>query len=197
VLRAETRVNVDGEIKETGRVVRFRGNIGQAFMYGIESLAELNTLSLFGYDGRDIRLNLFANTAVTRSNYLDSEIPGVEGNEVEFVPLLNMKTGISFGYKNVLGSLQYTYLSGQFTDASNAEQNINDNQSGIRGEIPAYSVTDLSLSWTYKNITLESGVNNLFNDLYFTRRATGYPGPGIIPSPPRTYYMTLQINFGK
>jgi len=108
-----------------------------------------------------------------------------------------MKTGISFGYKNVLGSLQYTYLSGQFTDASNAEQNINDNQSGIRGEIPAYSVTDLSLSWTYKNITLESGVNNLFNDLYFTRRATGYPGPGIIPSPPRTYYMTLQINFGK
>src|SRR6056297_68919 len=197
VLRAETRVNADGEIEETGRVVRFRGNIGQAFMYGIESLAELNTLSLFGFDGRDIRLNLFANTAVTRSNYLDSEIPGVEDNEVEFVPLLNMKTGISFGYKNVLGSLQYTYLSGQFTDASNAEQNINDNQSGIRGEIPAYSVTDLSLSWTYKNITLESGVNNLFNDLYFTRRATGYPGPGIIPSPPRTYYMTLQINFGK
>src|SRR6056297_1652378 len=158
VLRAETRVNVDGEIEETGRVVRFRGNIGQAFMYGIESLAELNTLSLFGYDGRDIRLNLFANTAVTRSNYLDSEIPGVEGNEVEFVPLLNMKTGISFGYKNVLGSLQYTYLSGQFTDASNAEQNKNDNQSGIRGEIPAYRVADLSLSWTYKNITLESGV---------------------------------------
>ena len=197
VLRAETRVNVDGEIEETGRVVRFRGNIGQAFMYGIESLAELNTLSLFGYDGRDIRLNLFANTAVTRSNYLDSEIPGVEGNEVEFVPLLNMKTGISFGYKNVLGSLQYTYLSGQFTDASNAEQNKNDNQSGIRGEIPAYSVADLSLSWTYKNITLESGVNNLFNDLYFTRRATGYPGPGIIPSPPRTYYATFQLNFGK
>ena len=28
---------------------------------------------------------------------------------------------------------------------------------------------------------------------YFTRRATGYPGPGIIPSEPRTFYTTLQI----
>ena len=73
--------------------------------------------------------------------------------------------------------------------SSNAEQNIDDNQSGIRGEIPAYSVADLSLSLTYKNITLESGVNNLFNDLYFTRRATGYPVPGVIPSPPRAFML--------
>jgi len=197
VLRAETRIDADGEIEETGRVVRFRGNIGQALMYGIESLIELNTLSLFGYDSRDFRLNIFANTAVTQSEYLDSEIAGVEGNEVEFVPALNMKTGVSFGYKNIVGSLQHTYLSSQYTDASNAEQNINDNQSGIRGEIPSYSIADLSLSWSFKNFTFESGINNLFNNLYFTRRATGYPGPGIIPSPPRTYYATFQVNFGK
>ena len=197
VLRAETRVNAGGEIEETGRVVRFRGNIGQAFMYGIESLVELNVLSLLGYGGRDLRFNIFANTAVTRSEYLDSEIPGVEGNEVEFVPALNLKTGLSFGYKNIVGSMQYTYLSSQFTDASNAGQNVRDNQSGIRGEIPAYSVADLSLSWSYKYLTIESGVNNLFNNLYFTRRATGYPGPGIIPSPPRTFYATLQLNFGR
>lgn len=197
VLRAETRVNAEGEIEETGRVVRFRGNIGRAFMYGIESLLELNTLPLLGYNNRDVRLKIFANTAITRSKYLDSKIPGVEGNQVEFVPALNMKTGVSFGYKNIVGSLQHTYLSSQYTDASNAEQNINDNQSGIRGEIPSYSVADLSLSWSYKNITLESGINNLFNNLYFTRRATGYPGPGIIPSPPRTYYATFQVNFGK
>lgn len=197
VLRAETRVNADGDVEETGRVVRFRGNIGRAFMYGIESLFELNALPLLGIDRRDLRLKIFANTAVTRSEYLDSMIPGVEGNEVEFVPALNMKTGVSFGYKNFVGSMQHTYLSNQFTDASNAEQNINDNQSGIRGEIPSYSVADLSLSWSYKNMTLESGINNLFNNLYFTRRATGYPGPGIIPSPPRTYYATFQVNFGK
>jgi len=196
VLRAETRVNAGGNIEETGRVVRFRGNIGQAFMYGIESIVELNALSLLGYDRRDIRLNIFANTALTKSEYLDSEIPGVEGKQVEFVPMVNLKTGISLGYKNVLGSLQYSYLSGQYTDASNAEQNVNDNQSGIRGEIPAYGVADLSLSWSFKYFTLESGVNNLLNSIYFTRRATGYPGPGIIPSPPRTFYATIELKLG-
>jgi Fe(3+) dicitrate transport protein len=29
--------------------------------------------------------------------------------------------------------------------------------------------------------------------MYFTRRATGYPGPGILPSDGRSYFMTLQI----
>lgn len=196
VLRAETRINADGEEEETGRVVRYRGNIGQAFMYGLESLIEVNVLPLLGFENRDVKFSLFANTALTKSDYLDSEIPGVEGNEVEFVPLLNMKTGINFGYKNLVGSLQYTYVSEQYTDASNAEQNTRDNQSGIRGAIPAYDVLDLSLSWTYKSFTLESGVNNVLDSWYFTRRATGYPGPGIIPSPPRTFYATIQLQLG-
>ena len=193
VLRAETRVNADGELEETGRVVRFRGNIGRAFMYGLESLVDLNLLPVFGFDNRNARLNLFANTAITKSEYLDSDIPGVEGNEVEFIPLINLKTGIRFGYKNLLGSLQYTYLSKQFTDASNALQNVNDNQSGIKGEIPAYDILDFSFSWSYKKFKIESGINNLLDKSYFPRRATGYPGPGIIPSPPRIYYVTLQF----
>jgi Fe(3+) dicitrate transport protein len=193
VLRAETRVDASGETVETGRVVRFRGNIGRAFMFGLESIAELNVLSLLGTDSPDSRLNIFANTAITQSDYLDSEIPGVEGNSVEFVPLINLKTGVSFGFKNLLGSLQYTYVSRQFTDASNAEQNVNDNQSGIKGEIPAYGIMDLSLSWSYRFLAIEAGVNNVLDANYFTRRATGYPGPGIIPSPPRTVYSTLQI----
>lgn len=197
VLRAETRVNADGDREETGRVVRFRGNIGKAFMYGIESLIELNLLPLFGKDSAHLKFNVFANTALTQSEYLDSDIPGVEGNNVEFVPLWNVKTGLNIGYKNLMGSLQYTYFSNQFTDASNAEQNPFDNQSGIRGEIPAYNVVDLSASYSWKNFTLESGVNNVLDSWYFTRRATGYPGPGIIPSPPRTFYLTLEFKIGK
>lgn len=196
VLRAETRINADGEQEETGRVVRFRGNIGQAFMYGIESLVELNLLPLFGNDSRDVKFSIFANTAFTKSEYLDSDIPGVEGNKVEFVPLLNLKTGFNFGYKDLMGSLQYTYVSNQFTDASNAEQNPFDSQSGIRGEIPEYDVLDLSVSYSLNNFTMESGINNMLNNWYFTRRATGYPGPGIIPSPPRTFYLTLEFKIG-
>ncbi|PWN05314.1 TonB-dependent receptor [Rhodohalobacter mucosus] len=195
VLRAETRVDATGEEVETGRVVRFRGNIGRAFMAGVESLVEWNVLGTFRPGITQARFNLYLNTAVTRSEYLDSEIPGVEGNHVEFVPSLNLKAGASLGYRNFLAGLQYTYLSSQFTDASNASRNINDNQSGIRGAIPAYGVADVSVSWSAGRFRIESGINNLFNNLYFTRRATGYPGPGIIPSPPRTWYTTLQFLF--
>ena len=87
-------------------------------------------------------------------------------------------------------NFQYTYLSSQFTDASNARSGI---LSGVIGEIPAYSVMDLSLSYSYKKIKGEWGINNLLDNHYFTRRATGYPGPGIIPSAPRTVYFTVQI----
>ncbi|HKK24156.1 MAG TPA: TonB-dependent receptor [Gracilimonas sp.] len=196
VLRAETRLNAEGELEETGRVVRYRGNIGQAFMYGIESLIELNLLPILGYDSPDKKLSFFANTALTRSEYINSDISGVEGNSVEFVPLLNLKTGVNFGFKNLVGSLQYTYVSSQYTDASNAAQNPFDNQSGIRGEIPSYNVLDLSASYSWNRFTLESGINNVLNTWYFTRRATGYPGPGIIPSPPRTFYLTLEMKIG-
>lgn len=197
VLSAETRINAEGEREETGRVVRFRGNIGQALMYGVESLVELNLLPLLFNDAKHAKISLFANTALTKSQYLNSDIPGVERNEVEFVPLINSKTGINFGYKNLMGSLQYTYVSKQYTDASNAQQNPFDNQSGIRGEIPAYDVLDFSASYSWKHFTLESGINNLLDNWYFTRRATGYPGPGIIPSAPRTFYLTLEVKIGK
>ena len=108
---------------------------------------------------------------------------------MEFVPNKNLKTGLKFGYKNLLMNLQYSYLSEQFTDSSNA---INGNLSGLIGIIPSYGVMDFSTSYLLNNIRIETGINNLLNTKYFNRRATGYPGPGIIPSVPRTYYITLQ-----
>ena len=193
ILKSETQTNALGEEVETGSIVRFRGNIGTAFMYGIESFANWSIKETFLSASDKLKLNYFVNLAVTNSEYLSSEETNVEGNKVEFIPDVNLKTGLNFGYGNVLGSLQYTYLSSQFTDATNAPQDVNDNQRGIEGEIPAYDILDFSLSYTYKNWKLETGINNVMDNSYFTRRATGYPGPGIIPSEPRTYYATLQF----
>ena len=92
-----------------------------------------------------------------------------------------------------MGSLQYTYLSEQYTDATNAPQVKTDSQRGIEGSIPAYGILDLSLSYSFKRFKLESGINNLLDSSYFTRRATGYPGPGIIPAQPLTWYAGLQF----
>ena len=81
-------------------------------------------------------------------------------------------------------------MAKQYTDSSNAKEG---NISGIIGEIPEYNLVDCSVAYRYKKIKLEAGINNISNTYYFTRRATGYPGPGIIPSPPRNSYITIQI----
>lgn len=193
ILKSETQTNALGEEVETGSIVRFRGNIGTAFMYGLESFANWSVKETFFSASDKLKLNYFMNLALTNSEYLSSEETNVEGNKVEFIPDVNLKTGLNFGYGNILGSLQYTYLSSQFTDATNALQDVNDNQRGIEGEIPAYDILDFSLSYVYKNWKLETGINNVLDNSYFTRRATGYPGPGIIPSEPRTFYATLQF----
>ena len=176
-----------------GSIKRKRGNIGDAFIYGLEFFADWNIQKTFFKNSTATRTNFFTNLALTNSEYLASEESNVVGNKVEFIPTINLKTGATFGFKNWLASLQYSYIGEQFTDATNAPQDINDNQRGIEGSIPAYGVLDFSTSYTYKKWKLEAGVSNLLDESYFTRRATGYPGSGIIPAEPITFYTTLQF----
>ncbi|MGK0413975.1 MAG: Fe(3+) dicitrate transport protein [Polaribacter sp.] len=167
-----------------------RDNIGDARILGIESLIDFNIKKLFTNSAEYV-FNYFINSSFITSEYTKSDINGVVGNEVEFIPNINIKTGARFGYKNFLASIQYTYLSRQFSDATNA---VGGSISGVTGEIPAYDILDFSASYKYKSLKLEAGVNNILDTNYFTRRATGYPGPGIIPSAPRNFYTTLQIS---
>lgn len=172
-----------------GSIKSERGNVGDAVIYGIESLIDFN-LAKSLLKNNKYKFNYYINSAFTDSKYVRSEEIGVAGNKVEFVPTLNIKTGIKLGYKNTHLNIQYSYLADQYSDASNAEES---NISGVIGIIPSYSIMDISMNYTYKLFKLEAGVNNVLNSYYFTRRSTGYPGPGIIPSNKRNYYFTLQI----
>ena len=173
-----------------------RTNVGDAIIYGFESYVEFNPLEVLSTVPKDYSLKLGVNFAYITSEYTNSIQNAVVGNKVEFIPDVNLKTMLKLGYKDFTASLQYSYLSEQFTDASNAVSlSSGDIREGIIGEIPAYSVLDFSASYKYKFLTLEAGINNLLNESYFTRRATGYPGPGIIPSAPRTFYTTLAFKF--
>ncbi len=182
-----------GEIQfsdEANRVLRLRGNMGQAVIVGLESYAETDVIRLIYREGRDLSSVVFANVAFISSEYKTSKLTGIEGNQVEFVPAINLKTGLRLGYRKLKGSIQLTYLSDQFSDATNAKDG---GISSVVGLIPAYRIMDLSLSYEIKKIRLEGSVNNLLNEMYFTRRATGYPGPGILPSDGRGFYMTVQL----
>lgn len=193
----QKRIGVILESKGPHKGDRLRTNVGDAFIYGLETMLNWDLSNTFSEAMGETLLQCYLNLALTSSRYTKSIENGVEGKRVEFIPGINLKTGVKFGYKNFLSSLQYTHLSAQYTDASNAE--IADNafspQAGIVGPIPAYSVLDLSFSYRYKRWKIETGINNLLNEKYFTRRATGYPGPGIIPSASRNAYLTLQFEW--
>lgn len=176
-------------------VVRYRSNIGTAVTYGFETMFDWSLSKTFFQNNENFIWNAFSNIAVTDSQYLKSDAPNIQGNKVEFVPLFNVKTGTGIGYKNFMTSLQFTCVSSQFTEANNSKTDANDNTYGIFGEIPAYYVADISASYKWRKWKLEAGITNLTNNSYFTRRATGYPGPGIIPSDNRTFYTTLELVF--
>ena len=127
----------DGSIKSE------RGNVGDASIYGIESIIDFDFNNL-QINNQKISLNYFINTGIIDSKYTRSKENGVVGKKVEFVPNINLKTGIKYGFKNFLSNLQLTYLSSQFTDSSNA---IKGNMSGIIGEIPQYLLLDVSFSF--------------------------------------------------
>ena len=178
----------------TDRVLRRRGNIGRALILGVESYAEVDLLRALRPTAEPGRWTLatFGNLALIRGRYTQSEIAGVQGNPVEFVPDVNLKAGARAGYGPFKGSVQLTHLSKQYSDATKAEQG---GVSAVVGRIPAYSVLDASVSWERRWLKLEGSVNNLADAVYFTRRATGYPGPGILPSDGRSFFLTAAVKW--
>jgi Fe(3+) dicitrate transport protein len=185
------RIGFVQKVFQDGNVKSERGNVGNAIIYGLETLIDFNLIKLFDVD-YDYAASLFVNTSFIDSKYKSSSINGITGKKVEFVPKINLKSGFKLSYKDFTSSIQYTYMSEQFTDASNS---VNSNLSGVIGIIPSYDVLDFAFSYKYQNFKIESGINNLLDTSYFTRRATGYPGPGIIPSPSRNWYVTLEYKF--
>lgn len=167
---------------------RYRTNIADALHYGVESFAEVDLLKLIGNRNTENQLSLYGNFSWLSATYINSQEPGIEGNAVEYAPPLKLRSGINYKNGNFTGSFQYSYVSKHYADATNAEQTIN----AIHGSIPSYSIMDLSASYTFDFLTLKAGVNNLADAKYFTRRATGYPGPGIIPGKIRSAYITLK-----
>ncbi len=185
------RIGFIQKVFQDGNVKSERGNVGNAQIIGLESLLDFDLNEIF-IKNKNLDFNYFVNYSFIESKYLKSKEVGITENQVEFIPRHNFKTGLKFGYKDFVFNIQYSYVSEQYTDSSNALQG---NLSGVIGQIPSYEIADISISYKLKNIIFETGINNILDEKYFTRRATGYPGPGIIPSPPKNAYLTLELKF--
>jgi Fe(3+) dicitrate transport protein len=57
-------------------------------------------------------------------------------------------------------------------------------------------VADISATYQFnERLFAKGGFNNLFNEKYFTRRAGGYPGPGLMTIEPRNFFVTIGVKF--
>ncbi|WP_161889295.1 TonB-dependent receptor [Pontibacter russatus] len=171
-----------------GTTNRIRTNVGDSRNIGLETFVEADFLKLIYGKDHQTSLSAFSNVTLVNTRY-SSPLRDIDGNEVELAPPVIAKVGLSFKRYNFKLAYQYAYTAEQFSDAPNSLLE----PTAVVGVIPTYWVMDLSGSYTYKRFTLETGINNLTDNRYFTRRATGYPGPGIIPSDARNYYITLQF----
>lgn len=170
------------------RSVAFRTNIGDARIFGLEAFAEWQILKTKKEEKRKLGLSVFGNCSLLYGRYTDGE-SSFDGNKVESIPPLSVKTGVNISWNNFKLAYQINYVEEHFSDATNAEFVAD----ATRGIIPAYQVQDLSIAYEFKVFNIQAGVNNLMDEQYFTRRASGYPGPGIIPSDGRGYYVGLKI----
>lgn len=167
---------------------RLRTNVADSRNIGIECLVEGDILKAISNAKSKYKLNVYTNFSRIDARYINTKNTAIANKLVENVPPILFRTGTSFGTTRFNITYQFSYQSKQYSDATNTEIT----PTAVDGAIPAFAVMDLSLSYNWRHFTVYSGVNNLTNKKYFTRRADGYPGPGILPADKRNLYVTLQ-----
>ena len=172
------------------RPFQYRTNVSQSRTLGFEMMVEADWIKIFFKNSSNKKLSTFVNFSYNDAKYINSDEPAFENKYVELVPPVVLRTGCTFGINKFSISFQYSYTDEHFSDATNATIAT---PNAVVGIIPSYNTMDISGKYSYKKIQIETGINNLTNVSYFTRRASGYPGPGILPSAPRNYYIGLQI----
>ncbi|MES2702524.1 MAG: TonB-dependent receptor [Bacteroidota bacterium] len=168
---------------------RLRTNVSDSRNLGLELLLEGDVIRAITAGRSRYKLNIYTNLSLIDARYVNTTNTAIADKLVENVPPILFRTGISAGTPRWNVTWQYSYQTKQYSDATNTEIT----PTAVDGAIPAFSVMDLSLSYNWRMLTLYSGINNLGDAKYFTRRADGYPGPGILPADIRNYYVTLQV----
>ncbi len=178
-----------GTITPAGATYRLVTNVGNSTSKGLEGYAEVNIIKALS-ESKNTDFILFGSYSYTDAKYsADHKDAATKGKRVENAPENIFRGGMSFGYKNFLLTGQLSYVGKTFSDANNTVQSVANGQTGL---IPAYSITDVTAKYKFsKNLNIKGGINNLFDERYFTRRAAGYPGPGLLPGDARNFFITI------
>jgi len=185
----------------------FRTNLGETVNKGIEGFVNLNVTRFLEIDNSVGNIDVFATVSFIDSRYTDfstftttGSAPNItitesnlRGNRVENAPRYIHNFGLGWNKNNISATLQYKMNGRVFTDANNT---VSPSANGVTGVLEDYNVLDLSAEYKFlQNYNLRAGINNLTDEMYATRRAGGYPGPGILPGEGRTFFLSIGAKF--
>lgn len=169
-------------------------NVGSSTSKGFEGYLEFNPIRAFIPRESNADIILFGSYGYLDARYSsDHKDAATKGKKVENAPENIFRGGVSAGYKSLLITAQVSHVGETFSDANNTLAPTANGQTGL---IPAYTVTDFTAAYKFtKDLNIKAGLNNVFDKRYFTRRAGGYPGPGVLPADGRNFFVSVGAKF--
>jgi Fe(3+) dicitrate transport protein len=203
ILQYNNRIGLIAQQRLDGGFYNFRTNVGDSKSMGVEALVEFSPTKVWFKNSKYGHLTFYTSIAYIQARYEDFRIVSRQGNNlvetnlknkrVENAPENIIRTGLTYTKKGLTITTQYSYVSEAFSDANNT---LTPTINGVNGLIPSYNLVDLSGTYKFnEKLFLKSGINNLFGEKYFTRRASGYPGPGLMVAEPRNFFVTVGVKF--
>ena len=201
-LQYNNRIGLITQLRPDLSSYNYRTNVGNSGASGIEMIMEVNPVKAFSGSQRLGEISFFVSYAYNDARYQHLRVvtkntannlveTNLQNQYVENAPEHILRTGLNYYYKKLTVTLQVSHVSNSFADANNTSMA---NATGTNGLIPAYTVADVGVSLKInQQIQIRAGANNLTNLAYFTRRAGGYPGPGLMPSDGRNGYLSVGI----
>ena len=187
-LAYNNRIGIELLTDANGNPYTYRTNVANSVHKGFETYVEVNLVKMFTDNSKIGTVSFFNSFAYINAKYVNGQFAG---NWVEFAPNTINRFGITYSIKHFSTTFLISNTSKSFADANNTIYSAD----ATVGIIPAYQVMDWSASVKIKNYNIKLGVNNLADKRYFTLRTDEYPGPGIIPSIARSFYVGFGAKF--
>jgi len=163
----------------TAGITNFQ-NVGDAIHQGIDLSATTDLLELFTGADTCGALNWYVNATFLNAEFTSGPS---DGKTPQYAPDHIIRTGLNYNYHEKLKiSFGGTFLGSHYGDDNNT----------ANFAIPAYMVWDLTAEYkVHENIRLLAGINNLFDESYFSRVTAG----GIDPANGRNCYLGVSFEF--
>jgi Fe(3+) dicitrate transport protein len=183
-----------GTLNQNGGTLKT--NIGTSVSKGLESYVEIDVVKILTEKSKIGSISIFASNSFIDAKYVKWNNPSlnldptksIEDKRVENAPQFINRFGATYYLKGFSATFQLNSIGDVFTDAANTET---PNAAGTIGKLSGYEIMDASLSYRFmERYNLKAGVNNITDEKYATRRAGGYPGPGIMPGNGRTIFVS-------